>query len=82
MRFCTVARSIRPQSLGVLSNLGVALYGKGQLDEAIACFRKAIALDSKYALAHRNLGHALARQGRFAESLSDPPTGPRCGNAP
>ena len=32
---------------------------KGQLDEAIACFKKAIELDPKYADAHSNLGNAL-----------------------
>src|SRR5260370_31170107 len=33
-----------------------ALYGKGQLDEAIAEYRKAIALKPDLALAHSNLG--------------------------
>ena len=33
-----------------------ALWAKGQLDEAIACYRKAIELDPKHADAHINLG--------------------------
>ncbi len=33
---------------------------KGQLDEAIACYKKAIELDPKHAPAHNNLGIALA----------------------
>src|SRR5262249_27686307 len=45
------------------TSLGVALAGKGQLDEAIACFRKALALDPKDAQAHTNLGNALRRKG-------------------
>ena len=40
-----------------------ALSDKGQLDEAIACYRKAIELDPKNAAAHNNLGIALHRQG-------------------
>ena len=40
-------------------NLGHALKGKGQVDEAIACYRKAIELDPKYAAAHNNLGAML-----------------------
>jgi tetratricopeptide (TPR) repeat protein len=39
------------------------------VDEAIACFRKAIALDPKFAEAHCNLGQALRSQGRLTESL-------------
>ena len=44
--------ALRPESPGAHLNLGNALYGKGQLDEAIACWRQAIALDPKYANAH------------------------------
>jgi serine/threonine-protein kinase len=40
------------------------------VDEAIACYHKALALDPKYAEAHCNLGQALAMQGRFDESLA------------
>ena len=37
---------------------------KGQLDEAIACYRKAIELDPKLAVAHNNLGFALLGKGQ------------------
>jgi Flp pilus assembly protein TadD len=40
-------------------NLGYALSDKGQLDAAIACYNKAIALDPKNAAAHNNLGAIL-----------------------
>ena len=39
---------------------------KGQVDEAVACYKKAIELAPTYAEAHCNLGRALQRQGRFA----------------
>jgi tetratricopeptide (TPR) repeat protein len=38
---------------------GTGLYNKGDLDGAIACYHKAIALDPKLAPAHNNLGLAL-----------------------
>src|SRR5207245_2659714 len=51
-------------------NLGNALKDKGQVDEAIACFRQAIALDPKYVLAHNNLGYALKAQGQLDEAIA------------
>src|SRR5262249_20202353 len=52
---------------------------KGQVDAAIACYRKAIEIDPRYAEAHCNLGDALKRQGRFAESLAAYRRGPERG---
>ena len=43
---------------------------KGQLDEAIACFRKAIELDPKNATAHANLGIALKGKGQVDEAIA------------
>jgi serine/threonine protein kinase/tetratricopeptide (TPR) repeat protein len=50
------------------TNLGLALNRQNKLDEAIAAFRKAVELDSKYILAHNNLGFAL---GKKAQQLRD-----------
>jgi Tfp pilus assembly protein PilF len=46
------------------------LYDRGKEDEAIACFRQAIALDPKAALAHSRLGIALAGKGRLDEAIA------------
>ena len=43
---------------------------KGQLDEAIACYRKAIELDPKNATAHSNLGNALRAKGQLDEAIA------------
>jgi serine/threonine-protein kinase len=59
VRFLTVAAALRPNTPVCLINLGNALKAKGELDEAIACFRKASELDPKYAAAHVNLGAIL-----------------------
>jgi tetratricopeptide (TPR) repeat protein len=47
----------------------VVLGAKGKVEEAIAEYREAIRLKNDYAEAHCNLGSALRRQGRLAESL-------------
>jgi serine/threonine-protein kinase len=59
VRFLTAAVALRPDSPGAVSNLGVALADNGRVDEAIACYQKAIALDPKYATPHNNLGAVL-----------------------
>lgn len=52
-----------PNNYAAHINLGTALAQKGQVDEAIVSFRKAIELDLKYAGAHANLGGALMTKG-------------------
>ena len=54
------AAELKPDYATAHYNLGVALYHKGRLDEAIAEFRTAIELNPGDARAHRNLGTALA----------------------
>ena len=51
------------------TNLGNALIGRGQVEEAIAHYRKALEINPDYALAHNNLGLTLASHGRFDEAL-------------
>jgi tetratricopeptide (TPR) repeat protein len=58
----------RPQSATAHNGLGVALYAKKDLPGAIACYHKALDLDSKLALAHGALGQALLAQGAFQEA--------------
>ncbi len=52
----------------VHSNLGVALFDRGDLDGAVAAFEHAIALKPQSAEAHSNLGYALQEQGRHEEA--------------
>ena len=50
--------------------LAIALQDKGRWDEAIACYRNAIALDPKYAGAHMNLGTALQGKGHVDKAIA------------
>jgi Flp pilus assembly protein TadD len=50
--------------------LGVALYQKGQIDEAISQYHKAIRLKPDDSLAHSNLGVALIKKGQVDEAIS------------
>jgi tetratricopeptide (TPR) repeat protein len=48
---------------------GARLQAEGKLDEAIASYRRAVALDPTDAMAHSNLGVALRQQGYLDEAV-------------
>ena len=50
-------------------NFGVAMVTRGQPDEAILHFEKALQVDSGQVAAHYNLGLALAGHGRLDEAI-------------
>jgi len=52
------------------NSLGSALARRGQIDEAIAHFRKASEIKPDYAEAHNNLGSALAGRERLDEAVA------------
>jgi Tfp pilus assembly protein PilF len=52
------------------NNLGVALAETGRVEEALAHYRKALELSSRYPDAHNNLGEALAGKGRLDEAIA------------
>jgi tetratricopeptide (TPR) repeat protein len=51
------------------NNRGYALYEAGRTDEAIADYRRSLAINPNYADAGNNLGHALAEQGQPAAAI-------------
>jgi tetratricopeptide (TPR) repeat protein len=57
--YYAAALAVRPDSVIVYNNLGVALSARKDVEGAIACFRMAIRLAPKLATAHNNLGLAL-----------------------
>jgi tetratricopeptide (TPR) repeat protein/serine/threonine protein kinase len=70
LRWFQAAVAAAPTNPAALNKLGIALSGKGELEEAIACFRKTIEIDPKYTLAHNNLGVALYGKGRTEEAIA------------
>jgi tetratricopeptide (TPR) repeat protein len=70
IRVCQAGILHNPNSSGLHNDLGVLLKEQGQLDDAIACYRKSVELDPNLASAHRNLAFALARQGQLEEALT------------
>jgi Tfp pilus assembly protein PilF len=57
-----------PAELNALYALAVREHGAGRLTEAIAAYRKILALWPKVAEVHNNLGIALCQQGQFDEA--------------
>ena len=62
------ALQLRPDHPETHYNLGVFFLDSGRMDEAIACYRKALGL-RPFAPAHNNLANALRARGRLAEAL-------------
>ena len=58
-----------PTSAPARNKLGIALFQKGSVDEAISDFQKALQIDPDYAEGHNNLGSALLQKGRVDEAL-------------
>ena len=53
----------------------MVLQAQGKLDEALACYRRALELRPDYAEAHNNLGNALRNQGKLDEAVGLLPPG-------
>ncbi len=51
-------------------NLGCALADRGQFDEAIAQYRKALEIEPDHVNAHYNLGLALVERGQVEEAIA------------
>ena len=64
----TIARS--PTAFLAYNNLGYILFERNQLDEAISCFEKSLAINPNFSEPHNNLGDALIRVGRTNEGMS------------
>ena len=56
-------------------NLGLDLLQKGQVDEAIIQFQKALEIRPNYAEAHNNLGNSFSQKGQMEEAIGRVPKG-------
>jgi protein O-mannosyl-transferase len=50
--------------------LGVVLFQKGRVDDAVAQYQKALEINPNYVAAHYNLGNALFQKGQLDEALA------------
>jgi tetratricopeptide (TPR) repeat protein len=64
-----LAVELDPRHYRALTNLGNALLEAGEVEEAIACYQRALAVNDEFANAHHNLGVAYRRQGKVAASV-------------
>ena len=53
------------------TSIGDDYYGRGEFDQAIASYSKAIELDPKYENAYNNRGLAYDDQGKFDQAIAD-----------
>jgi tetratricopeptide (TPR) repeat protein len=58
------------RNLAAHNNLGILLAQRGQLDEAIAHYQRALRINPHYVDAHMNLGVVLAKRGRLDEAIA------------
>ncbi len=58
-----------PASATARLNLGTVLVEKGQIEQAMVLFQKAVELDARNAQARDDLGHALLEEGHVDESI-------------
>jgi Tfp pilus assembly protein PilF/4-amino-4-deoxy-L-arabinose transferase-like glycosyltransferase len=64
-----MATSQAPHSGDAWYTLGIALAGAGRLDDALAAYRRAIALEPARPEFHTNLGNLFVDRGAFDEAL-------------
>jgi tetratricopeptide (TPR) repeat protein len=64
------AARVDPNDAGAHNNLGVLYYNKGMLDEAVAAFTRALAVDVQMTTAERNLHIAWRDTGLFDREVA------------
>jgi tetratricopeptide (TPR) repeat protein len=71
IKYIRQALQLRPSDLASAHcNLGVALMEKGQLDEAIAHYQKALDVNPLFGKAYCNLGNALRKKGQLDKAVT------------
>ncbi len=64
-----IALALDPVSAAISTSVGLPYYFRGDFGSAIGHFRKALEIDSGFALAHAFLGRACLEEGNPAEGL-------------
>jgi serine/threonine protein kinase/Flp pilus assembly protein TadD len=71
IRFYTAALAIRPRNAAAAYFLGMALRRRGNFDQAISLFRRAIALDSNFEAPYQGIVETLQRLGKRDEAMAE-----------
>jgi tetratricopeptide (TPR) repeat protein len=53
------------------NNLGLVYYGRGEIDNAMVQYQKALALNARLAEPHNNFGNALVQQHKIGDAISE-----------
>ena len=61
---------LQPDDALAHNNLGNAWKDQGKLDEAVACYQRALLLKPDYAAAHNNLGNVFKDQRKLDEAVA------------
>ena len=61
---------LQPDYATATLNLGTLFRDQGKLDEAVACYQRALQLQPEYPLAHYNLGVVCQGQGKLDEAAA------------
>ncbi len=69
VQMCRRSLTAHPNDSVLLDRLGGALLMQGKTEEAVSCFRRALAADPEFADAHFHLGTVLSQTGRIAEGF-------------
>ena len=65
-----LAARLKPDYADIFNSLGVACAGSGDAQQAIGYFRRAVEINPRYAMAHKNLGNVLANTGEVAAATT------------
>ena len=60
----------RPDDVGAITNLGIALVSTGKDEDALVAFRRAVDVDPANGSSRRNLANALFDHGDIAEAAA------------
>jgi tetratricopeptide (TPR) repeat protein len=66
---CREILKVQPDNAHVYNNLGIILDKKGQIDEAITCYRSALQFDPTLFDVYYNLGNALKEKNQLDEAI-------------
>ena len=69
VKFFQYMSALAPDAVPLHNNLGMTLYSRGMVNDAVSHYRRALQLQPDDPKTHNNLGNALRAQGKFEEAI-------------